>query len=84
MNTIILNNKNGTEIKFSQAYGIDRMVIENKSVEELESLLTKENLKNVDITTSNGEINGKYENLECVSITKYLEDSSIVIELRQI
>lgn len=82
MNKIILNN--GSEIEFSEAYGIDRMVIKNKTVEELESMLTKENLEKIDITTINGEINGKYENLECVSITKYLEDSSIVIELRQI
>ena len=82
MNKIILNN--GNEIEFSEAYGIDRMVIENKTVDELENMLTKENLEKIDITTSNGEINGKYENLECISITKYLENSSIVIELRQI
>jgi RNA-binding protein YhbY len=82
MDKIILNN--GTNLEFLKSNGLNSVTIENKTIEELEKLLTTENLVKVQFSNSNSEVYGNYENLECVSITKYLADESIAINLKEI
>ncbi len=81
MDKIILND--GTNLEFSRGLGLIDIKIENKKFEELEPLLTTENLSNVQFVTSDGLVNGKYTNLKAISITKYLIDKSASITLRE-
>lgn len=66
----ISNNENGLAIKFT-----------TKTITELETLMTKENLNKLQIANATGEVYGIYNNLECISITKNLTDSSITVNL---
>jgi len=81
MEKIILANEQTLEIK-SIGVGALRIEIENKEVAEIESLFTTENLTKLQVVNASGETYGIFTNLECVSITKYIEDGSIVINLK--
>lgn len=78
MNKIIL--KDGTEIEFKESDGLV-LTIENTTVDEMEKLLTEENLKNIKV--SNGDIYGSYENLELISITKIIKSLNVIIRLKE-
>ena len=49
-----------------------------------EKVFTKENCSKVQLTTENGEVYGIYNNLECTGITKNLEDSTVLVTLKQL
>ena len=85
MNKIIFNNN--TSIDFSLIINTINglsITFENKTSDELEILMTKNNLSKFQIANSSGEIYGIYNDLECGSITKNLADSSITVNLSKI
>ncbi len=81
MDKMILND--GTSLEFKESLGLN-IVIEGQVFNELESLLTLENLSKVEFSNSVGEIYGTYTNLQCVSMTKYMTNESIVVNLKEI
>ena len=81
MDKIILNDN--TNLEFEKSNGLSNITIANKTIEELEALLTTENLSKVQIANSNNEVYGNYTNLKGISITKMLTDGSIVIKLEE-
>ena len=82
MDKIILND--GTKLEFNKSLGLKKITIENKTVEELETLLTVSNLSKVKISNSDeSNVYGEYTNLKGVSITKMLTDGSIIISLEE-
>lgn len=81
MDKIILTNHQELEfITFIET----NITIENKTIEELELLFTKENLVKVKVSTLNGEVYRTYNNLECTSITKNLKDNICTVNLKQL
>lgn len=81
MEKIILNDGTTLEIKSMEGLNI---VLDNISIEELEKAFTKENCSKIQLTTSTGEVCGIYNNLECVSIIKNLEDSTVIVNLKEL
>ena len=81
MDKMILND--GTSLEFKESLGLN-IVIEGQVFNELESLLTLENLSKVEFSNSVGEIYGICTNLQCVSMTKYMTNESIVVNLKEI
>lgn len=81
MNKIILND--GTKLEFLEESGLN-FFFTNKTVEELEKCFTKDNCSKIQLSKSTGEVYGIYNNLECTSITKNLEDSTVTVNLRQL
>lgn len=78
MNKIIL--KDSTEIEFKKSDGLT-LTMENITVDEVEKVLTEENLKQVQI--SNDNVYGNYEKLELISITKIIKSSNVIIRLKE-
>lgn len=78
MNKIIL--KDSTEIEFKKSDGLT-LTMENITGDEVEKVLTEENLKQVQI--SNDNVYGNYENLELISITKIIKSSNVIIRLKE-
>ena len=81
MNKIVL--KDGTKLEFNKVEGLN-ITFTDKTVEELEKVFTKENCSKVQLTTEKGEVYGIYNNLECTSITKNLEDSTVIVNLKEL
>lgn len=82
MNKIIL--KDGTVLEFIQSLGIDNINVKNKTVDELEEILTKDNLSEVQFTYENGEVYGKYDNnLTLISLTKNYITNEIIMKLKE-
>ena len=81
MDKIILNDKTNLEFKKSEGLNI---TFTDKTVEELEKVFTKENCNKVQFATSSGEVYGIYNNLECTSITKNLEDKNVTVHLKEL
>ena len=81
MDKIIL--KNNTTVELRKGEGLN-IIFKNKTIEELEKVFTKENCSKVQLTTENGEVYGIYNNLECTGITKNLEDSTVLVTLKQL
>ena len=81
MDKIIL--KDGTKLEFKKIEGLN-ITFTDKTVEELEKILTKENCRKVELSTENGEVYGIYNNLECTSITKNIEDSTVTVNLKEL
>ena len=79
MDKIILNDK--TELEINYKFGLN-ITLSNKTIDELEEIFTSENLKGVEFIT-NGEICGKYENLELVSLAKNYINKEITIVLKE-
>ena len=79
MNKIILND--GTKIEITYRLGLT-VTTSNKTISELEDILTVDNLNNVQFTC-NEEICGKYKNLELVSLTKNYITKEITIKLKE-
>ena len=74
---------NGETLDFSKVSNVCfGIIVENKTVGELETLFTKENLSTVKFINSANKIYSNYTNLECVSITKYIESGEILIALK--
>lgn len=85
MDKIILNNNTNLEID-SIVNTTNGMVItfKEKTINDLESEMTKDNLSKLQVANSNGEVYGIYNNLICNSITKNLIDSSITVNLSKL
>lgn len=81
MNKIILSD--GTTLEFAIAEGVN-ITFTGKNVGELEKVFTKENCSKVQLATEKGDIYGVYNNLECTSITKNLEDSTVTVNLKEL
>lgn len=81
MNKIILKDK--TSLEFNKIEGLN-ITFADKTVEELEKAFTKDNCSKVQLTTSMGEVYGIYNNLECTSITKNIEDETVTVNLNQL
>ena len=81
MDKIILND--GTTLEYSRIEGIN-ITFTDKAIEELENSFTKENCSKIQLSKSTGEIYGIYNNLECTSIVKNLEDNTVVVNLKQL
>nr|WP_321026279.1 hypothetical protein [Clostridium neonatale] len=81
MDKIILND--GTKLEFSKVEGLN-ITFTDKAIEELENSFTKENCSKMQLSKSTGEIYGIYNNLECTSIVKNLEDNTVVVNLKQL
>lgn len=81
MNKIIL--KDGTMLEFNKIEGLN-ITFTDKTVEELEKTFTKENCSKVQLATENGKVYGIYNNLECLSITKNVKDSSVAVRLKEL
>lgn len=81
MNKIILND--GTKLEFTKEKFTSFSFV-NKTVEELETIFTKENCSKIQLTKETGEVYGIYNNLECISITKNLEDNTIDVNLKEL
>ena len=81
MDKIIL--KDGTKFEFKKIDGLS-ITFTDKTVEELEKILTKENCRKVELSTENREVYGIYNNLECTSITKNIEDSTVTVRLKEL
>lgn len=81
MDKLILNN--GTTLEIIDSMGLQKIEIADKTMDELESLLTTENLSNVQFATSEDLVYGIFQNLKFISITKYISDGSISIQLAE-
>lgn len=81
MDKVIL--KDGTTLDFIKTEGLN-ITFTDKTVEELENVFTKENCSKIQLTTEKGEVYGIYNNLECTSITKNLNDSTVLVTLKQL
>ena len=81
MNKLIL--KDGTILEFSKIEGLN-ISFTDKTIEELEKVLTKENCNKIQLVTESEEVYGIFNNLECTSITKNLDGSTVIVHLRQI
>lgn len=81
MDKIIL--KDGTTLEFNSIEGLV-ITFTDKNLEELEKVFTKENCSKVQLATEKGDIYGVYNNLECTSITKNLEDSTVTVNLKEL
>ena len=81
MDKIILND--GTNLEFDKVEGLN-ITFKDKTIEELEKVFTEENCNRVQLTTEKGEVYGIYNNLECTSITKNLEDSTVIVNLKEL
>ncbi|GEP65802.1 hypothetical protein CBE01nite_35700 [Clostridium beijerinckii] len=86
MDKIILNNNISLEFNSIYNSGEVGLIINftNKSITELETLMTKDNLTKLQVANSTGEVYGIYNNLECTSITKKLTDNSVTINLTKL
>ena len=69
----IANNGNGLAITFG-----------SKTIAELETVMTKDNLTKLQIANTSNEVYGIYNNLECTSIAKNLTDNSIIVNLSKL
>ena len=78
---IILKDK--TALEFVNVEGLS-ITFKDKTIEELEKVFTKENCSKVQFTTEKGEVYGIYNNLECTSITKNLEDKNVTVNLKEL
>lgn len=81
MDKIILNDDTTLEFKKSEGLNI---TFTDKTVEELEKVFTKDNCGKIQLGTEKGEVYGVYNNLECTSITKSLEDKNVTVNLKQL
>lgn len=81
MDKIIL--KDGTKLEFNKIDGLN-VSFTYKTVEELEKVFTKENCSKIHLTTENGKAYGIYNNLECISITKNIKDSTVTVYLKEL
>lgn len=81
MNKIILSD--GTSLEFVKAEGLN-ISFTDETIEELEKIFTKENCSKVQFATEKEDIYGVYNNLECASITKNLEDSTVTVNLKEL
>lgn len=81
MNKIIL--KDGITLEFKKSEGLN-ITFTDKTVEELEKVFTKENCSKIQLGTEKGEVYGIYNNLECTSIIKNLEDSTVTVKLKEL
>lgn len=79
MYKMILNDK--TEIKIAEVIGIGNIKIKNKTIDELESILTESNLSNV-IFKKDNDIIGKYNNLTLINLSKNYITKEITINLQ--
>lgn len=84
MENIILNN--GIKIKIKNiSIGALQIIMDNsKTVEELEKIFTKDNLKTLKVENSEGIIYGNFYNMQCISITKNITNCTIFINLEQL
>lgn len=83
MGTAIMKLNNGKELKVMLMIGLELQLKEDMSVEELEQLLSEENLRHVELLTSIGEIYGKYNNLKLSIISKYVQQDYILFSLEE-
>ena len=81
MDRIIL--KNGQNLEFSKAESLN-ITFTDRTIEELESIFTKENCSKVQFTTERGEVYGIYNNLECTSIVKNLNYGTVMVNLKEL
>ncbi|MBY7025065.1 hypothetical protein FDC27_09860 [Clostridium botulinum] len=56
----------------------------DKTVQELETIFTKENCSKIQLATRIGEVYGIYNNLEGTSIIKNLENNNIDVNLKEL
>lgn len=80
MDKIILKDR--TILEFNKIEGL-AITFTDKAIEDLEKLFTKENCSKIQLVTSD-EVYGIYNNLECTSITKNLEDNTIAVNLKEL
>lgn len=85
MDKVILNN--GTNLEFNSISNNKNgiaIILTNKTITELETLMAKENLTKLQVANATGEVYGIYNNLECTSITKNLVNNSITVNLTKL
>lgn len=83
METVIMKLNNGKELKVMLMIGLELQLKEEMTVEELEQLLSEENLRYVEFLTSIGEVYGKYSNLKLSIISKYVQQNYILFQLEE-
>lgn len=81
MDKIILND--GTKLEFSKVEGLN-ITFTDETVEDLEKVFIKDNCIKVQLSKSTGEVYGIYNNLECTSIVKNLDDSTVMVNLKEV
>lgn len=85
MNKIILTSNTNLEFSSISSNGNGLAItFINKTIKELEQLMTKDNLSKLQVSNENNEVYGIYNNLICNSITKNLTDSSITVNLTKL
>lgn len=84
MEKIILANGEKLGIKSVSIGALQIIVDTSKTVEELESLFTKDNLKTLQVENVEEKVYGNFENMQCISISKIIADGTIVINLEQL
>lgn len=80
MNKIIL--KDGTILEFNKIEGL-AVTFTDKTVDDLEKVFKKENCSKIQLAKENGAVYGIYNNLECVSVIKY-GNETVTVNLQQI
>lgn len=84
MEKIILNDGTKLEIKSVSIGALQIVVDVSKTVEELEQLFTKDNLKTLQVENAEEKVYGNFANMQCISIAKIIADGTIVINLKQL
>ena len=84
MDKIILNNNTSLEVQSitTLTNGLT-FTFKGQTIDNLEALLTKENLSIVKIKNDTDEIYATYNSLFCLSITKIISTNTIVATLYQ-
>lgn len=85
MNKIILTNNESLEItSITTVINMFAITLVNKTIQDVEALMTKDNLTKLQLVNENNEVYGIYNNLICDSITKNLTDNSVAINLSKL
>lgn len=79
--TMKLND--GTVLKVIPCVGLEFILKEDMTVEELEDILNKENLSHVEFSNIYGAIYGKYDNLNLTVISKYVQQDYLMFYLEE-
>lgn len=80
MEKIILKDKTELNLKYSEGL---KLVVENRTINELEMILTESNLSYVEFLNNKSGTYGKLNNLKLISLTKNYITNETTIYLKE-
>lgn len=83
METMILKDGTELEVKAILSYKVKAYSIKNKTLGQMEEILTDENLEKITIKNSKGAVNSVFKNLTLVDMQKNYSTKEIIFSLKE-